>query len=576
MCMDKLKPIDRCLIRSIVRWPIWFTQGVFDKTLAEGETISAIDFLCNKVSFGFADLEEGGFKPIMALEDRRSAVFEDLSDDDFLGIRKITQLTENPFVLSKLYGVLYQKSGCAQDEKDFIGNLERAICILMDEGKARASVPFLRRLLFLCKGQTNSKELVSFVQEEILPKAADRPDMLLMVLDTCLSFFEEYHCCSKAARKNLVAIAKQCDISASDNELELIRRIINYYSSEHDEKEADIWRDRFADACVELCDKHSPNGYHYIAKALDVMLRKKDNWERINDLLFKREAAEADFFNSMKFEKIPLGDSLAKTIDEFLEACETAFRNEKDSIRRFALFRSRFGVVKQKDIRRHIDDANSSAFEPFFDEIIFSEDKRIVAEIGAENTSMKTKRHTSEAYQLFHGLLAPICKAYLDKAKPDEKLKELLVSIASRNELVPVGRNKVVAEAMIDGLNGHIRKAAFVLIPQFEYGCSIYLKTQRHIYPAKIQNHRIEPLELNAMLMSDPYQNAIADLLGGDLTKELQYLLVEKTYGNLRNRFAHEGYGDEDAYTSIELVAFFRLIDAYCMAYQGDEGSDHN
>jgi len=73
-----------------------------------------------------------------------------------------------------------------------------------------------------------------------------------------------------------------------------------------------------------------------------------------------------------------------------------------------------------------------------------------------------------------------------------------------------------------------------------------------------------------------PLNNSIADLLGGDLTKELQYLLVEKTYGNLRNRFAREGYGDEDAYTSTELVAFFRLIDAYCMAYQGDEGSGHN
>ena len=57
--------------------------------------------------------------------------------------------------------------------------------------------------------------------------------------------------------------------------------------------------------------------------------------------------------------------------------------------------------------------------------------------------------------------------------------------------------------------------------------------------------------------------------MGEDLTKELQYLLVDKHYGNLRNQDYHVGSDNAKACTNIEILAFFKLLNAYCMGYNG-------
>ncbi len=74
-------------------------------------------------------------------------------------------------------------------------------------------------------------------------------------------------------------------------------------------------------------------------------------------------------------------------------------------------------------------------------------------------------------------------------------------------------------------------------------------------------------IDLNHILTEDKFRNKIVELVGEDLTKELEYLLVQPSYGNLRNYNYHEGFDKDNVANNHEIMAFLRIIIAYCMGY---------
>jgi hypothetical protein len=107
-------------------------------------------------------------------------------------------------------------------------------------------------------------------------------------------------------------------------------------------------------------------------------------------------------------------------------------------------------------------------------------------------------------------------------------------------------------------------------LSQFEYGCRHYLKVHKKIYPVERKGGREDLVDLNKILVQkgeheNRFRKAMVELLGEDLTLEIEYLSCRPLSANLRNRNYHDGRRTGEGYTLDEMVLFFLLLKAYCL-----------
>lgn len=157
----------------------------------------------------------------------------------------------------------------------------------------------------------------------------------------------------------------------------------------------------------------------------------------------------------------------------------------------------------------------------------------------------------------------------------DDELKEIILDIINHNLLVPSERRKTVANIIINALNKEIRRSLYDLMYQFEYGCREYLKNYKKLYPKITKGSMTTTIDLNHMFVvkkdkTNKFRSAICEVLGEDLTLEIEYLSCRPLSANLRNRNYHDGYNDTDQYSCEEIMLLFLMIKAYCMGYDQD------
>lgn len=319
-----------------------------------------------------------------------------------------------------------------------------------------------------------------------------------------------------------------------------------------------------------MCKKQSSHGYKYIEFAINILSKQAgSNEERINKLRFRLEEEQKRFCDSIQFQQISIEGKINDEINDFIKKAVYSIQNEADSIVKFSRFLELFQPVREKELIEFARTMEESVLDGFFNQVVFDEDKRIVEEIGPDDKEKRAKQNVVQAYHLYHSIYVRIALGYFYSVTVDEKLDGLISEIISHNEFVPRDRVKMVKDLIIAGLSKNIRRSVYFLVSQFEFGCVEYLKNKKRIYPRITKGSKSVPIDLNEILSDTKFRKHIADSLGEDLTKELQFLLVEKQYGNLRNRYYHEGVEREDAFTDIELLAFYRLINAYCLGYDG-------
>lgn len=157
--------------------------------------------------------------------------------------------------------------------------------------------------------------------------------------------------------------------------------------------------------------------------------------------------------------------------------------------------------------------------------------------------------------------------------KVDNELKEFLKTITRSNVLISNDRSDIVYNILLKGLTDNsYRTCVFDLLAQFENGCRLYLKNYCKLYPTIIKGGQTVNIDLNHMLVQkgsneNKFRQKIAELIGFDLTTNIEYLACRRLTGNLRNNNYHSGYGDIETYTLNEVTLFFMLLKAYCMGY---------
>ena len=561
-----MKKLDKYILSKDIHWPLFIHSDLFAAENIPNEIKESVNFLCYKLSFGYKGPFNDGFNPLVQLDGKRSCIYEDLAEDDFLGVKKIINITTNSFLLAKLNDVLFIKTSQIDYGKDAFENHKKCSLYYIELGKSFLATPFLKRSLYILLSLKEYKTISSYINDLADEKQYKDAHNYVIVINAIFSFLNECNY-KKYKKEDLISKMEECEYDESDEGLTYIKNIIDHYSSIKDKEKANKWINKYADLCETLCENNSPHGYKYISKAIEMLSKfGEKNGQRINDLEFVLEEEQQKMFESMNFQSIPIEGEVNELINEHILQAQKMLIDEKDSINQFMLFLHIFKSVTENELISFSNEMDKSVFANLCNEIVFDKDKNVIDEIGPDDDEKRKKHNLAQGYQLFHSIYVPIAIKYLSCIVIDEKLLSLIRNIIEHNEFVPKSRADVVFNYIIDGLKKGIRQSVFNLMVQFEYGCSDFLRKKR-VHPTIPAGSRRKNADLNHFLTMEQFRAPLKEVLGGDLTKELQYLLVDKQYGNLRNQDYHVGTERHDVCTNIEILAFFKLLNAYCMGY---------
>lgn len=144
----------------------------------------------------------------------------------------------------------------------------------------------------------------------------------------------------------------------------------------------------------------------------------------------------------------------------------------------------------------------------------------------------------------------------------DIRVQDFMIFLVD-NIFVPQGREKIFAHGFYAGLEGDLLTSTHLLIPQLENSIRDIL-LQHGLIPSTIDSDGTqEERNLNTLL----FRPELEEILGEDLTFDLQGLLVGKFGSNLRNKMAH-GLISSDKFNSLEMLYLWWLIFRICYMFQ--------
>ncbi|HIF9372808.1 TPA: DUF4209 domain-containing protein [Photobacterium damselae] len=121
--------------------------------------------------------------------------------------------------------------------------------------------------------------------------------------------------------------------------------------------------------------------------------------------------------------------------------------------------------------------------------------------------------------------------------------EEAIEQICSNHPFIPDGHEEYFVKGLLAGFNRDFMTACHLLVPQIENSLR-YLARQKGEEPSTL--HGDGSQERNGIKALLGHQ-AIIDTLGADLTTNLQVVLLDKVYGDLRNQLSH-GYVPASTY----------------------------
>lgn len=151
------------------------------------------------------------------------------------------------------------------------------------------------------------------------------------------------------------------------------------------------------------------------------------------------------------------------------------------------------------------------------------------------SAAIKTRLHqNANLYQQLHA------QSVVEPARQQINLEHSarisdFIPFVQNNPFIPPGRDLIYARGLHAGLTGDFLTAAHLLIPQIEHSIRFVLNSREVITSGLDARLIQDEVDLNELL----YLPVVKEILGEDITFDLQGLLVERFGSNLRNRLAH-------------------------------------
>ena len=372
---------------------------------------------------------------------------------------------------------------------------------------------------------------------------------------------------------NIESLTKKLDLTIAPAEhfLELIEILILYYNQTNQADNYLAAIDRYVLVCIKACNLLSPHGYRYLDKALQLITKDKlkDKYaDKINELLFMKDEEQKKVYKNITFIESPLDDAIITDLEKERKSVTSEIQSFQTGAHQLFYLLANFLPISKAELDKGIELRKGGLFDAV-NEIKFDGDGTICYESAYATEEEKLQVSIAEILSMnLYIKFGVLLSSFIYNIKIDGNLKEIVESILDNNLFVPSDRKSVIYNIILDGFNRNIRKALYDLIPQFEYGLTQFLKS-KGLYPIMYRGSSRFPIDLNHILTSKSTQNKfrseLVEIIGEDLTLELEYLLCNKYLGNIRNNNYHSGYENPEQYTIYEASAFYYIIEAYCM-----------
>ena len=297
------------------------------------------------------------------------------------------------------------------------------------------------------------------------------------------------------------------------------------------------WAETYAEQ-AEAGDK-GLGSTHWMQKAITLYKRVPDSRPRRDELyklLRGYQQKTLDDMTEMRGPEIDLTDSVEASINA---VSGKSFEE--------ALFSLVFMVArppKYEDIKRQAEEnATKFVFSHIFGSTHFDRDGLVVASVPSGlgvNDDDEGKVLWAEmlrTVQIHHNLEV---QGAIEPARREVNLEhyiteEMVFAYIRNNPFVPEEFEYLYAKGLHAGLTGDFIVAAHILIPQLE-NCLRYVLQQKGVETTTLNDKGLQSrILMKAILEKDE----LKEVLGNDVVYDLQALLIENKYGNLRNEVSH-------------------------------------
>jgi len=230
---------------------------------------------------------------------------------------------------------------------------------------------------------------------------------------------------------------------------------------------------------------------------------------------------------------------------------------------------AKLGISPKVDYLRQqvLEDSQKYILKDLFSAVVINEKGQVQARqppINSNNPEEKEKAIKADMQQhanLYRSVHAQACietARYQINLEHNARLNDWL-PIVSNNILVPPNREIIFAKGFHAGLIGDFLTSSHFLIPQIEHSIRNIL-IQKNVITTHISDSGIE----NEYALSKTlYMDEVKEVLGEDITFDLQGLLVDKFGSNLRNLNCH-GLIDYTGFFSPHHIYLWWLVLRLC------------
>jgi hypothetical protein len=231
---------------------------------------------------------------------------------------------------------------------------------------------------------------------------------------------------------------------------------------------------------------------------------------------------------------------------------------------------------KVSDLEKGALDTMKQSFKYLVDEKKVNQDGKVTAKRPAVNpndqktSDVALRSAIMERANMHRHLVAGASiKSARDQINREHQVRvEELLPLVTYNVFVPPGREKIFAIGLYAGLTGDFLIALHLLIPQLENSLR-YLLTQRGIITSMLTDELVQD---EYPLTTIIYFTDLKEILGEDLTFDLQGVLVDRFGFNLRNRVAHGLINFDEFFLSSEASYLWWIaLRLCCMFKDGQE-----
>lgn len=566
--------IETCLQKD-TEWSIYKYNKDIDEEKIPSEIKAAIEYLRQYANFSYSSnlCQENPFRQFYAFVNGAESIKpSDLNNGHAEHFIKILPLTNHPFIKAKLYDLLgiitkdisYKKLA-ADNYKLFLKD-----SLLTAEHNHILYIALERAIyLYNISNRISEKEFIDEIFHSLAYKNTEQNFNCKYY--ATLSMDKVKSKCLASFIQDIEGLVASYDKTYAIVCLDLLDVLLKYYSSIHSENKYEQTVDKYVLYCKNICKDLSPYGYHYIDRALKLITtdKLKDKYEdTINELLFLKDEEQKKVYEKINFVEHTLDSGIVSDIENKKNEITQIIKSFENGAQQLIYLISNFLPITKKELASRLELQKNSLLD-IVNEILYNDDGTIKYE-SAYATKEETKQVKISKILLLdlkvktYILLLP----FIVNTKIDENLKSVLASISENNLFIPTERKSIINKIILDGVNNNIRKALYDLIPQFEYGLTNYLKSNG-LYPIMYRGSNKVLVDLNHILTSNKsknkYRDQIVSIIGENLTLELEYLLCNKYFGNLRNINYHSGYRELDQCSIYEAAAFYFILEAYCL-----------